>query len=708
MIGHFSREFIAIRSQTIGTCLPVLAAMFLIAVPALAGDCCPSATPQTIGTMSDHDIRALQLCLVDGEFYEESQNDHIQIDGIVGTRTLNALAKAQKSCGASPAPSPDIKPQPKPYVPANCEDGGQIVSYVLTKTDLADLNTLAKQPAKPDADPPDPKLTQEFAGSLNMLQDAEYPSRELFENALNYFTKSLGTADEIRTVAQKACKPHIAADTAQGWAAKSDVPMVYDLSHASYGFYPFWLGSETPADPKVVRKDIVPIDFSVLTRLEWFGVTFSDDGKLDLSPFMHLANSTVSQKTKLARSFDTDIDLVVYRRESDWPRVVSGEPSTPGQLTRVDFIDRLSSNIANEVSTPLTGFLDRLQNWFPSAFRTSPTFWDGATLYFDRYPFNDPDAMQFLVDLLRATRSKLSASEHWANFPKTRKRHLALNVVIPFCSIVSNESCPASSAGSNGVTMNYLRQLVPKTLGDSRDIDDAVDSFIVFLPESTSVNKMALRGQIEKDFSSDADKASMQKDQGESLAAWRTQMLRKISYVLFPATSKWKMGFAAPGAQFYDDVVYAQDNFQGIGLWPLPTYGDSHKALASDIRSVFEMKATDWMQSRLAPLFGARVADFFVTNRRWLFFVVAVLMLLLVIYAVCAFWIIELREFWKSHLLWCMLPITLIVAILGFEFLFDRELSPQFTPFLVVLFIVGIGGWLVRRTFLSRLEKDLP
>jgi hypothetical protein len=168
------------------------------------------------------------------------------------------------------------------------------------------------------------------------------------------------------------------------------------------------------------------------------------------------------------------------------------------------------------------------------------------------------------------------------------------------------------------------------------------------------------------------------------------------------------MGFAAAGAQFYDDVVYSQDNFQGIGLWPLPTYGDPNKAVASDIRSVFDMKASDWMQSRLAPLFGAHIADFFITNRRWLFFLVAVLVLLLVIYAVCAFWIIELREFWKSHLLWCMLPIALIVAILGFEFLFDRELSPQFTPFLVVLFIIGIGGWLVRRTFLSKLEKDLP
>src|SRR6202034_4518779 len=121
------------------------------------------------------------------------------------------------------------------------------------------LKALAAQPPKPEADPPDPpdpKLTPEFVASLSMLQDAEYPSHELFENALNYFTRSLGAADQIRVVAQKACKPHIATDTAQGWAAKSDVPMVYDLSHASYGFYPSWLGSETPASPKVVRKDI--------------------------------------------------------------------------------------------------------------------------------------------------------------------------------------------------------------------------------------------------------------------------------------------------------------------------------------------------------------------------------------------------------------------------------------------------------------------
>ena len=726
----------ASRACPLATFVLLLATMLLPAVPALAGDCCPDATVDTIGTLSDHDIRAVQLCLVEGDFYDDSAA--FQVDGIVGNLTLQALAKAQKQCSAAPpAPSPEPappepSPKPKPYAPATCEDKGQFVSYVLTAADLADLAKPppVKPPANPPAPanpptnppcttaappntaavPPAPKLTPEFLASLAMMQDAEYPSHELFANALNYFTRSIGTADQVQIVAEKACKVHVATDTAAGWAAKSDVPMTYDLSHASYGFYPYWLGNEGPVDPKVIRTDTVPIDFSVLTRIEWFGVTFSHDGKLDISPFMHQSDSTVFRKTTLARSYDTGVDLVVYRREADWSRIISGDPSNPGQMTRSDFIDRLAGNIATEVGTPLTGFLDRLQNWFPSAFRTSPTFWDGATLYFDGYPFDDPDAMQFLVDLLRATRSKLSAQEHWDNFPNTNKRHLALNVVVPFCAIFSNASCPKSSADPTAVAINYLRPLVPKTLGDSGTADDAIDAFIVFLPESTSVNKMALRGQIEQDFSSDADKAAMKPD--ESLAAWRKQMLRKISYVLFPATSKWKGAFSEPGMQFREDVIYSQDNFQGVGLWPLPTYGDANKQVAADMRSVFIPADHDWVQMHVVPLFvgafGPGFADFFMKDRRVLFLVVAILILLLVIYALCAFWIIELREFWQAHLLWCMLPIVLVVLILGFQFLFDRALSAQFMPFLIVLIIVGFGGWLVRRTFRSEVQKDLP
>jgi hypothetical protein len=198
----------------------------------------------------------------------------------------------------------------------------------------------------------------------------------------------------------------------------------------------------------------------------------------------------------------------------------------------------------------------------------------------------------------------------------------------------------------------------------------------------------------------------------ESLAAWRKRMLGKIAYVLFPATWKWKGDYQNPGMQFYDDVVYSTDDFQGIGLWPLPTYGADNKALANDIRSIFKLKDRDWVESRVAPLFvsafGPGFADFFMTDKRWLFLVVEILILLLAIYGVCAFWIIELREFWNAHPLWCALPIVLIVVILGFLFLFDRELSSEFTPFLIFLAIAGAGVMLVRRTFLSDVEKDLP
>jgi hypothetical protein len=51
---------------------------------------------------------------------------------------------------------------------------------------------------------------------------------------------------------------------------------------------------------------------------------------------------------------------------------------------------------------------------------------------------------------------------------------------------------------------------------------------------------------------------------------------------------------------------------------------------------------------------------------------------------------------------------VLIVAILGFEFLFNQDLRNYATPFGVVLVIVFLLGMLVRRTYLGTVKKDLP
>jgi hypothetical protein len=783
MTGHVNGRLMASRARSFANLAPILAALFLVALPAFAADCCPAAT-QDVNTLSVDQIRDLQKCLLQGGYYVG--NNASEVDGAIGKRTLAALDKASQNCSspAPPAPpdgnvvccspaiqkkivqlhngeeltsteikavqiclrngnfydsdhppavdgilgpntafavesavescSPEPPPAPTPqYVPPDCEDGHAMVSYVLTAADLDAL----KDPPKTGSGPPDPKLSPELLQSLQLMRGADYPSRELFLNALDFFTRSIDTTPPIRElIGKKACKIHGAVDTAAGWVAKSDVPMTDDLSQTTYGFYPFWQGAGTPGAPNTVRRDILPVDFSVLMRMEWFGVTFSDAGRLDLDPFIHQRDSPVYRKLALARRFGTGVDLVVYRRESPetWLNMVSDDAPGPGR----DLIDYLSTSIANEVGTPLAGFLDNIQNWFPEAFRSSPTFWDGVTLYFEGYPYDDPVALRAMVDLLHKLRSKLRAQEHYSNIWKTHKFPLALNVVLPFCNLVTDlGGCKPPQDESNKLTMSYLRTLVPKTLGEtdnpnsaSGSSEDDIDEFIVFLPQSTSTNKMALRESIERAFTSVADKKSLDTGAGEYLADWRKNMLRKMTYVLFPATWKLNLDYRKPGSQFYDDMSYAQDNFWGIGLWPSPVPGADDPKLAADIRDVFKRTQTDLIDRWLAPLFAGipGFANFFLEYRRELFVFVSTLALLLTILGICAFWIIELRQFFTEHFWWFVAVAVLIVAILGFEFLFNQDLRNYATPFGVVLVIVFLLGMLVRRTYLGTVKKDLP
>jgi hypothetical protein len=168
----------------------------------------------------------------------------------------------------------------------------------------------------------------------------------------------------------------------------------------------------------------------------------------------------------------------------------------------------------------------------------------------------------------------------------------------------------------------------------------------------------------------------------------------------------------SPGAveksHLTDDMIYAKENFGGVGFWPLPGYGQPKEEersdfLAGEIRAVFIADSPGSM----SPAWLAVIENFFFAFRREVFVFLECILLLLAAYGVCAFWLFELRAFFHAHLSWFLGLILFMLGILYLLFLSNPRLKnylPSFIVAIVLAALVSFAAW----AYISKLEKDLP
>ncbi|MGA2889707.1 MAG: hypothetical protein ABSE51_16795 [Terracidiphilus sp.] len=694
--------------------------------------------------LSATNIKEVQSCLGIRGCYS---NDPRDVDGVVGPYTTAALYRfVYGRCPTTPPPPPD------------CGDGQEAISYSLTNSDIQELEKPPQQepaPKETDADAPaadksdaaaqsevndtepdtsEPAMSQHLMAGLSSMQNADFPTRGLFENALAFFTtQPLNNTKDYATVAKEldenkpsilkqACKIHTLSSAGAGWAPDWKANMLYSLSDPVYGFFPFWTSGSPPPSggPQNGSPSTTPhkVDFGTLERIGWVGVTFSQDGKLNLT-LLTLDNEEISEQIEVAHRFRTSVDLVIYKQFSraQWIDLVYSGSDT--------FMQTLSSSIANTVGAPLKGFLNGIQYWVLPGLLTSPTTaWDGATIDFQDYPYDDPVAMQFLVKLLTQVRQKLTIKERRMTVWSPKRHLLHLNLIVPFDVFVPPAMVSASGqfsdANEGDSAVIGLAQLVPQQGGDESassagpaEHDSIVDSFIVFLPQSTSMTKKQLRQAVEDAFNRDADILQLVKNNSSlSLAAWRFQMLRRITCVLSPYAWQYKGVYSQPGIQFYDDMLYAHDNFGAAGFWPLPSYDGNNQELAAQTRQIFRLRSGDAIQKMVAPVFekmlGLRVANFFGGWRRELFLNVEFIFAVLAIYLFCAYWLFELRDFYRKHKLWFALLGLEAISVLVLLCLFDHRLREWALLIFIGLVFAAVVVLFALQYFISRVERDLP
>lgn len=570
----------------------------------------------------------------------------------------------------------------------------QMPSWILTKDDLAK----------------DVVKSLNLTDALQPMLGAEYPSEDLFAQALTYKVPGISSPEKA-TVVGAARKLHCPDSAPRPWQAQSAVRMI-QLRPAPYGFYTFWQDA----------KGKVLVDFNSVQRVGWFGVTFGLDGSIAVPPALKRTDSPVPHQVALARRFHTPVDLVFYLPKR-------GLPDQAAWNNR----EELANQIADLVGQPLDGFLNRFQTYFllPSL-RFSPTAWDGVTLFLDDYPFDNADALEYLTSLLRAIRKKLLSKEVWPFTGMPSGHPLALNLVVPFCDVVSDpgeKGCnlaPDSPAGNRAfnanLTIRHLSQLVPS---DQNDVNIAVgksavvDRFIVFLPQPTTDTKKKLRQSIEEAISqfetAPVTKSEAAVSGGISVASWRLQILRRIVCVLSPATWNWTGSFyKTPGTQFFDDMVYFRNNFSSAGFWPLPTYAKSGDMadLATQARKVFETPSEHMLQERVAlrvvSLLGIDFTNIFGERRRELGLFVEGIFALLALLGVGSCLFFEIEAFCRRRIWWLFAAASIAFATGTLMLLFDPALSPYAGP----VFGGAIGSIIllaaIRQFIMGRLEKDLP
>ncbi|HEX4164620.1 MAG TPA: hypothetical protein VHZ55_04035 [Bryobacteraceae bacterium] len=492
------------------------------------------------------------------------------------------------------------------------------------------------------------------------------------------------------------------ANAPASWVAKSATVMT-SLPQKPYGFYPVWQNAGKP----------LQVDFNEVQRIGWFGEAFTSSGSV--ADLVDDANtrSIAMRNVALARRFHTGVDLVFYPQEQQvmrWSDLIA-DPNGP-------FISKFAASVADKVGRPLDGFLNRFQPYLLlPPIRTAPTAWDGATLFLEGFPFANEQALQFLKNLLSLLRDRLDAGAVWPVSGKPSGQHLALNLVVPFCDLVPD---PAACSGTNSaLTIRHLSRLIPRAQNDLSVGDNGksvIDEFVVFLPQPTSDNKKLLRVSIEDAISQANEADVIATHQTVSVAAWRFQMLRRLICVLSPDTWTWtrKGGYTVPGMQFFDDMVYFQDNFQSVGFWPLPTYGEKGRdaELAARTRQVFGSPSRGVIHNLVAgwvvKLHATEWADFFGEYRREISLVAELILAALGLLAVLGIFVFEVAAFCRQHAIWFLATGALVFAIESLLLLFDPGLS-QYSGTVFGLTIIAIISVAAVRLFVvGRLEKDLP
>jgi len=415
-----------------------------------------------------------------------------------------------------------------------------------------------------------------------------------------------------------------------------------DFSALSYGFLPYWL-----ADGSVQA-----VDFSVLERIGFHGLQLDKDGKIvNDSRWSEdsYSGSYIARFISTAHRHRVKVDVTFY--SSDWKTwdadKVGNAVKAISKSVRQEFRDDSRDDDFRAVMGSL------LRKLLPFVEDNSTVRTDGINLYFDNYE-NASDAPK-LREIVKTLHDNLQRER-----PDAR-----LNIMLGLnWSRIKEASRNGSLDDIKGIDKELftaLEDILVAKSGSDADPEsdtDMIEHVFVFLPqENTSHAKKLLRRVIENAF--------------DGKGANRRTVLRKTVPIITTLPDAVPADYFNEGGQFVEDLIYLQDNFAGVGLWPLPMepQDDDAKDEASQDEATENETAADDLAESDAEAIGARLIDIygagtgsglldaeieffkqklckFACPNRWLFRIAFdFLAATLVIYGLLAVWNCKLRKF---------------------------------------------------------------
>lgn len=338
---------------------------------------------------------------------------------------------------------------------------------------------------------------------LATLQGRRFDDTKALEVAVDALYEQLSNSfDQFRPliIAQSRKAHRFDKTKTIQWSGDSCGCVHRNLAGDVYGFYPYWMAGGQQR-----------IDFSVLTRVGYYGLGFNDKGEIaHESRWSNLDTRFIRN----ARSYGTKVDLVIYR--NDWKSW-----SLSSAEDKAAAFENLAGNITNLIGIPLTDLFSETTPYISMGLSKKPIMGDGVILYFDGYP-QDPESVQAFGEFIRILSEKLRA----------KHRSLALNLMF------------RSSEMGKGIYDYYkLIAMMDTIKGHDGELKSL---FLALLQEPTTYDKKKLRMNVENGL------------HGNN----RMKLLRNIAMVI-----------TYDGHDVYqltDDSIYARDNFGGIGFWTQP------------------------------------------------------------------------------------------------------------------------------------------
>ena len=193
------------------------------------------------------------------------------------------------------------------------------------------------------------------------------------------------------------------------------------IESTAYGIYPYWKVSESAQQ----------FDFSTLSRVGYYGISFNGNGQLTHTNTDNQAKTLLTDDSfaandfiRVTRMYGSKLDWVI---EKDWNEELTGDNESDNKKISLIF-SGLQTNLVKLITTPMNDPASRLMPWLSLRIAPRPTKGDGVTFYFKNYP-DSAEAKVLFDDFFKTLKQELANAAKQNSRFTNHPHHYFVNVI---------------------------------------------------------------------------------------------------------------------------------------------------------------------------------------------------------------------------------------------------------------------------------------